>query len=129
MYLESIVVLRARLGNVRAIDIANFTGYTKPSVSRALGLLKTEGFVTVDAAGHIALTPEGENVAGRIYERHQVLTRFFPALGVSPETAERDACRIEHDISDETFAAICRCALPDKFLPEEDMPCEEATGK
>ncbi|MCI6908778.1 MAG: metal-dependent transcriptional regulator [Clostridiaceae bacterium] len=107
MYLESIVVLRARLGNVRAIDIANFTGYTKPSVSRALGLLKTEGFVTVDAAGHIALTPEGENVAGRIYERHQVLTRFFTALGVSPETAERDACRIEHVISDETFDMLC----------------------
>ena len=107
MYLESIVVLRARLGNVRAIDIANFTGYTKPSVSRALGLLKTEGFVTVDAAGHIALTPEGENVAGRIDERHQVLTRFFTALGVSPETAERDACRIEHVISDETFDMLC----------------------
>ena len=107
MYLESIVVLRARIGNVRAIDIANFTGYTKPSVSRALGLLKTEGFVTVDAAGHIALTPEGENVAGRIYERHQVLTRFFTALGVSPETAERDACRIEHVISDETFDMLC----------------------
>ena len=107
MYLESIVVLRARLGNVRAIDIANFTGYTKPSVSRALGLLKTEGFVTVDAAGHIALTPEGESVAGRIYERHQVLTRSFTPLGVSPETAERDACRIEHVISDETFDMLC----------------------
>ncbi|MGN1073959.1 MAG: metal-dependent transcriptional regulator [Eubacteriales bacterium] len=107
MYLESIYVLRARLGNVRAIDIANFTGYTKPSVSRALGLLKTEGFVVVDAAGYITLTPEGEDVAGRIYERHQVLTRFFTALGVSPETAERDACRIEHVISDETFEKLC----------------------
>ena len=107
MYLESIVVLRARIGNVRAIDIANFTGYTKPSVSRALGLLKTEGFVVVDAAGYITLTPEGETIAGRIYERHRVLTRFFTALGVSPETAERDACRIEHVISDETFEKLC----------------------
>lgn len=106
MYLESIVVLRGRLGVVRAIDIVNFTGYSKPSISRAVGLLKSDGLITVDSSGHITLTPQGELIADRVYERHQVLTGFFLKIGVSPETAERDACRIEHVISDETFEKL-----------------------
>ena len=106
MYLETIHVLLQRQDHVRAIDVGNHLGYSKPSVSRALGLLKQEGYITVNGDGHISLNPSGEELARQIYERHTVLTRMLTALGVDEETAAEDACRIEHVISDSTFAAV-----------------------
>ena len=106
MYLEDILVLKKKNGVVRAIDVANYMGFSRPSVSRALGILKNNGFVTVDKAGDISLTEEGLRIAEKIYERHTVLTGFFERLGISHETAVSDACKIEHDISDETFEKI-----------------------
>lgn len=106
MYLESILVLRKKIANVRSIDIVNHTGYTKPSISRAINLLKQDNMVIVDDNGYITLTPEGEALAIKIYERHNILTQLFEKLGVSPETADSDACKIEHVISDETFDRI-----------------------
>lgn len=106
MYLETILVLRNKTGVVRSIDIANETGYSKPSVSRAMGILKESGFIEVDKDGAIVLTLAGEELAKRIYERHVILTDFFIKLGVSPEIASEDACKIEHDISEETFVKI-----------------------
>ena len=106
MYLEAILVLRKDNPQVRAIDIANYTGYSKPSVSRALGILKKGEFITVDESGFISFTAMGEAHALSIKERHDVLTKVFVALGVSEETAAEDACKIEHVISDETFEAI-----------------------
>lgn len=106
MYLESILVLRDKLPQVRAIDIVNYTGYTKPSISRALGLLKQDDLISVDKSGYITLTTEGENCAIKIYERHKVLTEFFVQIGVDRTTASADACKVEHVISDETFNKI-----------------------
>lgn len=106
MYLESIIVLRGKIGQVRAIDIVNHTGYSKPSISRALGVLRKSGMISVDNEGYITLTPSGEALALKILERHRLLTEFFIRIGVSPETAAADACRIEHVISDETFEMI-----------------------
>ena len=106
MYLEAILVLRKDNPQVRAIDIANYTGYSKPSVSRALGILKKGEFITVDESGFISFTAMGEAHALAIKERHDVLTKVFVALGVNEETAAEDACKIEHVISDETFEAI-----------------------
>jgi len=103
MYLETILVLKNKNGIVRSIDIANHTGYSKPSVSRAMGILKDGGFIDVDKEGTITLTDFGEEVARRIYERHVILTEFFVKLGVDSEIAAEDACKIEHDISEETF--------------------------
>ncbi len=106
MYLETILVLSQRKDSVRSLDIAEEMGFSKPSVSRAVGLLKNGGFIEVDANGYITLTGEGRHVAEKIYERHNVLSAFFEKLGVKSETAVDDACKIEHDISDETFEAI-----------------------
>jgi len=106
MYLENILVLRAQQGYVRSIDIVNYTGYSKPSISRAIGLLKKDGMLEVDGDGHITLTAEGERRAQKVYERHRTLTEFFSMIGVSEETASADACKIEHDISDEAFEKI-----------------------
>lgn len=106
MYLESILVLREKQGNVRSIDIVNHTGYSKPSISRAVNLLKKSGHITVDVNGAIALTQSGERIAKKIYERHKVLTSFLCSIGVGEETASADACKIEHVISDETLACI-----------------------
>ena len=106
MYLETIYVLSQKSSSVRAIDIGEYMGYSKPSVSRALGLLKDEGMVIKDEDGFIKLTEAGENIARRIYERHTVLTTLFMNLGVDEKTASDDACRIEHYISDTTFNAI-----------------------
>ena len=106
MYLESILVLRSEMPQVRAIDIVNYTGYTKPSISRALGLLKKDELIVVDKSGYITLTEAGEAGAIKVYERHKVLTEFFEKIGVDKETASADACRIEHVISDETFDKI-----------------------
>ena len=106
MYLETIHVLLQKKGAVRAIDISEHMGYSKPSVSRAVGLLKKDGYILVDEAGHITLTEAGTNVAMKIYERHTVLSRLLVTLGVHPEVAAEDACRLEHAISDESFQAI-----------------------
>lgn len=106
MYLESIVILSERLENVRAVDVANFTGYSKPSVSQALSILKSNDLIQVADNGYITLTRAGSELADKVYEKHRVLTQFFLKIGVSDETAERDACRIEHVISDETFEKL-----------------------
>ncbi len=106
MYLESILVLSQKLPAVRAIDISEHLGYSKPSVSRAVGLLKTGGYIALDAASHITLTDSGRELAEKIYERHTILTEMLVRLGVNSQTAADDACKIEHAISDESFAAI-----------------------
>ena len=106
MYLESILVLREKQANVRSIDIVNQTGYSKPSISRAVGLLRREGLIEVDSEGYITLTPIGESHAKKIYERHRVLSEYLIGIGVSEEIALRDACKIEHVISDETLNCI-----------------------
>ena len=106
MYLETILVLSHKKESVRSLDIAEEMGFSKPSVSRAVGLLKSGGFIEVDPNGYITLTKDGKAVAEKIYERHNVLTEFFRKLGVKEKTAVDDACKIEHDISDESFKAI-----------------------
>jgi len=106
MYLEAIHVLSQKGRSVRKIDICEYLGYSKPSVTRAMGLLQKDGFVEISSEGSLALTVEGRRVAERIYERHVVLAELFKRLGVSSETASEDACRIEHYISEETFNAI-----------------------
>lgn len=103
MYLETILILKNRFGYVRSIDIANEMGVSKPSVSRAVGLLKDNGYISFDPNGMILLTDTGKAVAEKIYERHTVLTKCLVAIGVSEEIASKDACKIEHVISDETF--------------------------
>ncbi len=110
-YLETILILRERLGQVRSIDIVNEMGYSKPSVSIAMKRLRENGYIDVDAEGFITLKPSGQRIAQRIYNRHDLLTRFLVALGVSRETAAADACKIEHDLSDETFEKIKAHAL------------------
>lgn len=106
MYLETIYLLSKRGGVVRSVDVAEFMGYSKPSVSRAVGLLKQEGYLTVGSGGALVLTPEGSTLAAQVFERHTVLARLLRIMGVAPQTAERDACRIEHVISDETFEKV-----------------------
>ena len=106
MYLETIYVLTKDGVSVRAIDVCEHMGYSKPSVSRALGILKKSGHILVDKNGFISLTEDGEIVAKKIYERHRILTEVLIAIGVSPEVASDDACKIEHHISDESFEAI-----------------------
>ena len=106
MYLETIYILSQKSSAVRGIDVGEYMGFSKPSVSRAIGLLKKEGLVFTDDLGYIKLTGEGEKKAKGIYERHMVLTKLFINLGVDEETAANDACRIEHYMSDKTFDAI-----------------------
>ena len=106
MYLETIRVLQEKTGHVRSTDIADYMGYSKPSVSRAVGILKNGGFIQVEKGGGIILTDSGRAVADKIYERHTLLTQLLMALGVSKETAVEDACKMEHAISDESFQAI-----------------------
>lgn len=106
MYLETIYVLSQKKNFVRAIDICEEMGYSKPSVSRAMGLLRDGGYINVAKDGGITLTDLGLEVAERTYERHKVLSKFFISIGVNEETAVNDACKIEHVISSETFAAL-----------------------
>ncbi len=106
MYLESILVLSKSIGNVRSLDVAEYMGFSKPSVSRAVGLLKKGEFITVDKEGFLHLTPAGFKVAMDIYERHNILTDFLVSIGVDRETASHDACKMEHDISNATFEAF-----------------------
>ena len=112
MYLETILILSKKLENVRSIDIVEHMGYSKPSVSRAVGLLKNGGFITVDTHGHICLTDEGKSRAEKILERHRIITNILMSIGVSEETAAEDACKLEHVLSDETFEAIKKYSNP-----------------
>lgn len=106
MYLETIHVLSKKLSAVRSIDIANFMHYSKPSVSRAMGILKKENYISIDSDGYITLTESGHQVADGIYEKHTVLRDALMALGIDEDTATEDACRIEHIISEESFLKI-----------------------
>lgn len=108
MYLETILRLSKEQPFVRAIDVGEYMGYSKPSVSRAVGLLKNGGYLTADENGYLFLTDVGKEVAERTYDRHSTLTELFIQLGVDPDTAAVDACKIEHDISDKTFEALKR---------------------
>lgn len=105
-YLETILILKKRLGQVRSIDIANELSFSKPSVSNAMKQFRENEYITVDGNGFISLTETGEEIAERIYERHDLFTKYFMALGVSEKTALEDACRIEHVISQESFEKI-----------------------
>ena len=106
MYLEAIHVLSKSMTMVRSIDVSEYLGYSKPSVSRAVGLLKSGGYITVDRDGGLNLTESGREIAEKIYERHTLLTRLLVRMGVSEEVAAADACKLEHAISDESFRAI-----------------------
>jgi Mn-dependent DtxR family transcriptional regulator len=108
MYLEAIYVLAQERENVRAIDVGAYLGYSKPSVSRALGILRKEAYITLDASGYIKITKTGADIARKLYERHTVLSEMLISLGVDKVRATEDACRIEHVISDESFLAIRR---------------------
>ena len=106
MYLETIYILLKENKHVRSVDVAEHMGYSKPSISRAMGLLKSGGFIDIAPDGALTLTQSGISVAEKIYERHTLLSSVLIALGVSPKTASEDACKIEHAISDESFDAI-----------------------
>ena len=108
MYLETIYILSKEKPSVHSIDVSEHMGYSKPSVSRAIGLLKSGGYVEMADDGSLSLTPAGVDVAEKIYERHTILTEFLIRLGVDRETATEDACKMEHDISDESLAALKR---------------------
>lgn len=108
MYLETILILSKKSNSVRSIDISEYMSFSKPSVSRAVNLLKDGGYILISKEGYITLTALGREIAEKIYERHTILTKCLIALGVSEETAAEDACKIEHDISDESFSAIKR---------------------
>ena len=106
MYLEAIHVLSKKMTMVRSVDVSEYLGYSKPSVSRAVGLLKNGGYITVENDGGLILTDAGRELAEKIYERHTLLTKLLIRVGVSEEVAAADACRLEHAISDESFLAI-----------------------
>ena len=108
MYLEAILVLSRKNGFVRSIDVSEYLGYSKPSVSRAVGILKNGNYIVMDKDGSLTLTESGKAIAEKIFERHTVLSRLLMMLGVSEETAAADACKLEHAISDESFQAIKR---------------------
>ena len=105
-YLETIYILKKELGEVRATDIANHLGFSKPSISAAMKMLRENGYITINSSKYIALTKEGLTVAMKINERHHTLVEFFKTIGVSEKTALEDACKIEHYISDETFSKL-----------------------
>ncbi len=110
MYLEAILVLTKQKGSVRSVDVSEYLGYSKPSVSRAMGILKGENYITVEKDGSLLLTETGRAVAEKIYERHTLLTKLLTHLGVDQETAAADACKLEHAISDVSFQALKRYA-------------------
>ena len=106
MYLEAIYVLREKTGFVRSVDISEYLGYSKPSVSRAMGILRSGEYIQVDTDGGITLTEKGQDIARKIYARHKLLTDLLVRIGVSEKTAAEDACKLEHAISDESFEAL-----------------------
>lgn len=105
-YLETILMIKEEKGQVRSIDIVHHLDFSKPSISRAMSLLRTNGYIEMDKDGYIELTPAGMEIASRIYERHRLLTQWLTRLGVDPKVAQADACRMEHDISEETFQCL-----------------------
>ena len=107
-YLEQILILLESKGYARSTDIADALGYTKPSVSVAMKKLRENGYISMEKGGLISLTDKGFSIARRIYDRHLALTRFFVSIGVDEVTARKDACKVEHDISEETFSMICK---------------------
>lgn len=109
-YLESILILKERKGMVRSIDIANEMDFSKASVSIAMKKLRENGYIAVDAEGYITLTPSGQKIASNIYGRHKLLTKFFVRLGVNEKTAAADACKVEHDLSEETYEKLLQYA-------------------
>lgn len=106
MYLEAILVLTKKNGTVRSVDVSEYLGYSKPSVSRAMGILRSGNYIFVDTDGSISLTPEGKDIADKIYERHTLITKLLVHIGVDEETASADACKMEHAISDISFDAL-----------------------
>ena len=116
MYLETILRLSQKSGHVRAIDVGEDMGYSKPSVSRAMGLLKNGGFIVIDADGAITLTDAGREIAEKIYARHTLITNFLISLGVDEKTAAEDACKMEHSISDASFEAIKKLTEKNNML-------------
>ena len=116
MYLETILLLSQKSGHVRAIDVGEEMGYSKPSVSRAMSLLKQGGYVVIDRNGAITLTDAGRELAEKIYERHTLITNFLISIGVDEETAAEDACKMEHSISDASFEAIKKLAEKNNVL-------------
>ena len=121
-YLEAMLMMKERRGYIRSIDIAAELGVTKPSVSYATKRLRENGYITMDKEGLITLTESGMAIASRVYERHKTLTAFFTSLGVNPETAMEDACKIEHDLSEETYEAMKRHARQGKLQEKSDNP-------
>ena len=114
-YLEAILIIQNKKGNARSIDVANYLNFSKPSVSVAMKSFREEGYITVDDAGDLMLTDKGMEIASKMYERHQTIAKALIKLGVDEKTAYEDSCKIEHDISDETFNAI------KKRLVESDL--------
>ena len=108
MYLETILILTQKKGSVRSLDVAEYMGFSKPSVSRAVGILRRDRYLEMNPDGHLTLTPSGHEIAAAIYERHTVISGFLVKLGVDEKTAAADACKMEHDISDSTLDAIKR---------------------
>ncbi len=108
MYLETILVLSGKMEHVRSIDVCKYMGFSKPSVSRAMSLLKRDAYIDIDEAGYITLTQKGRDVADSIYERHILFTKVLEMIGVPEEIAEQDACKIEHYVSEETVEAVKR---------------------
>ncbi len=118
-YLEAILILRERKGSVRSIDIVREKNFSKPSVSVAMKKLRENGYIEMDEGGFIKLLPPGEEIAQRIYRRHRLLSQFLERLGVSPENAAADACKMEHDISAESFTKLVEFAKAHRLLDEE----------
>ncbi len=116
MYLETILRLSQKLGHVRAIDVGEEMGYSKPSVSRAMSLLKQGGYIVIDNDGSITLTDAGRELAEKIYERHTLITNFLISIGVDEEIAAEDACQMEHNISDASFEAIKKLTEKNNIL-------------
>ena len=106
MYLETILILSEKLEHVRSLDVAEYMGYSKPSISRAVGLLRNAGYLVMDPTGYLTLTDPGRAIAEKIYERHKTLSLFLMGIGVDEKTAQEDACKMEHYISDATFERI-----------------------
>ncbi len=120
-YLEAMLMMQQRHGYIRSIDIAEYLGVTKPSVSYTTKRLKENGYITMDKDGLITLTDSGLAIANKMLDRHHTLTRFLMALGIDERTAEQDACKMEHDISQQTYEAICTHAKTHFKLPEGDL--------
>lgn len=120
-YLEAMLMMQQRHGYIRSIDIAEYLGVTKPSVSYTTKRLKENGYITMDKDGLITLTDSGMAIANKMLDRHHTLTRFLMALGIDERTAEQDACKMEHDISQQTYEAICTHAKTHFKLPEGDL--------